>query len=1567
MKLDNEDISCFSGKTSDIVAELMPSAVDTAYVVGLGASAGGLEPLEKFFEAVPPDSGLSFVVIQHLSPDFKSMMDEILARITPMPIVRVMQPVDIAPNTIYIIPPRKEMVMRGRQLLTQDKPPEQQLNLPINAFFKSLAREQGARSIAIVLSGTGTDGSLGIKDVQEAGGLVLAQSVETAKFDGMPKSAVNTGCVDASVAPEDMPSILLQYIANPPEVLLGLRTGRRFGEPLTGVAAVLEKLRETYDLDFNFYKPGTIARRIDRRVSLGNTGVFQDYIDLVLRNNDELDRLYKDLLIGVTQFFRDTQAFEVLEQSVIPRILDAVDEKSEIKLWVPACATGEESYSLGILFLEACEQRGREANIKIFATDMHRDSLSRAAEGLFSEESLNAIITEHRRQRYFIKEPNGLYRVAPHLRKRMIFSQHNLLKDPPFTKVDLVSCRNLLIYFQPAAQHKVLAAFHFALKHKGFLFLGPSEGTGELAHEYDVVDRKWKIYSKSRNIRLPLDMRRDLRAPQGSAPLPPLGARNVRMQNVYDEIMNRYMPAAILINEHREIVHIYGDAARYVKPPVGQMSKDLVNLTQGDLKIALASVLQTAGKRKERVELKGVRYVDDGGETVVDIVVEPLTNKQRLSAFVMVLFEERALPAPLDVSTEPGFAVSDEARERILTLEQELLQNREALQSTIEELETSGEELQSANEELLASNEEMQSTNEELHSVNEELYSVNSEHELKIKELNELTTDWRNLMRSIDIGVVFLDNHYRIRLFSPKATEIFNLLPQDSGRDMRHLTSQIADDDISEALGRVIQSRTPEESRQTSADGKTYLRRILPYEGLDRIASGVVITLVDITDSAQIETALRESEAKFRSMIQALAEGIFLVSRSGVILSCNEAAARMCGVPAEAMIDGNLFQQSGFTLARDEASPTTMQRPSLEQTLKNCGSLRGMVLVLHRQPMEKLWLLANAEPILSPLKGHSSAILLSFTDITALKKAEEQLRIAAVALESLEGMMVTDDRGTILRVNRAFSEITGYAAEEATGQTPALLQSGKYEQDFYKEMWRQLLQEGSWKGEIWNKRKDGTIFPLWLTISAVRAVSGVTTHYVATFFDISERKQAEAKIREMAFYDPLTNLPNRRLLTDRLFQALVASSRTGQFGALLMLDLDNFKTINDVHGHAAGDRLLIEVAGRLLETVRESDTVSRLGGDEFVLILENFGPDELSAANFVEQTANKILAVLNEPYFIETGDASTSDPSMRFHTSASCGIAMFQTTEIATEDLMKRADVALYQAKDAGKNTSRFFSETTQAEVYRNAELMVELRAALEHGHFQLYFQPQLDDRKCIIAAEALIRWQHPDGVIVSPAHFIPFAEKSGLILPIGNWVLTEACKTLNIWSKSPVTSSLRLAVNLSARQFHQPDFYDSICALLDRYNVNPTLLELELTESIVIDNIGDAVAKMNSLKKLGLHLSLDDFGSGYSSLTYLKRLPFNHLKIDQSFVRDIMNDRDDAAIVRTIIAMGKALRLNVTAEGVETEEQYRYLHRRGCRMFQGYLFSKPLSLDKFFTLAESRQAGVSWPAFTVN
>ncbi len=1005
------------------------------------------------------------------------------------------------------------------------------------------------------------------------------------------------------------------------------------------------------------------------------------------------------------------------------------------------------------------------------------------------------------------------------------------------------------------------------------------------------------------------------------------------------------------MNERREVLHVFGDAARFLKHSVGQMSDDIASMTHGDFRLALVSSLQNVSKKGERVELKGIRYQDKGGGSILNIIAEPINDKYRSTKSTMLLFEERETRTPLeDIHPAANFEASEEARQRIISLEQELLHTREVLQATIEELETSGEELQASNEELLASNEEMQSTNEELHSVNEELYSVNSEHEQKIKELNELTTDWRNLVRSTDIGIVFLRNDYSIRLFSPKATEVFNLLPQDVGRDMRHITSRIVNDDIFVALARVSTTRNPEESRLSFVDGRTFLRRVLPYEGPDKSTSGMVITLVDISDSARAETSLRASESRFRSMINAIGEGILLIRRNGIIISCNNEMEQMFGIPASQILDTAFSDIPQLQLMDEDGQLFASGESPIEMCLASDSSARGIVMGLRCGDEKCLWVIVNAEPIAVPGDAELATMLFSLTDITQRKLIEEELRIAAVAIETLEGVMVVDANVRILRVNNAFVRITGYTQEEVIGRKPSLLKSGRQDAAFYDAMWISLNKEGSWQGEMWNRRKDGSEYPQWLTISSINNAAGKRTHYVATFLDISDRKNSEERILQMAFYDALTNLPNRRLLMDRLERAIVSSARSGQFCALVIMDLDNFKSINDVYGHALGDALLVDVAERLKLTIRDCDTVARLGGDEFVMVLENFGSNELTASAYIQERVNSVIAIVGEPYYLLVNERQD-----RFDISVSCGICIFQGQKVSTADLLKRADVALYQAKNAGRNTSRFFSDLTQQEINHSAQLEAGLRRAIREEQFQLYLQPLFNSDCKITAAEALIRWQQPDGTVISPADFIPFSEKNGLILQIGNWVLENSCIILKKWAAHHTTASLRLAINISARQFHEPLFCETVAEALKRHNICPDRLELELTESVVIDDLNQAVAKMNSLRELGVHLSLDDFGSGYSSLTYLKRLPFEKIKIDQSFVREIMNDPDDAIIVRTIIAMGRALRLEVTAEGVETEEQLKYLSLQGCLLFQGYLFSPPLPFAAFDLFIENR------------
>ncbi|HTD06640.1 bifunctional diguanylate cyclase/phosphodiesterase [Undibacterium sp.] len=564
------------------------------------------------------------------------------------------------------------------------------------------------------------------------------------------------------------------------------------------------------------------------------------------------------------------------------------------------------------------------------------------------------------------------------------------------------------------------------------------------------------------------------------------------------------------------------------------------------------------------------------------------------------------------------------------------------------------------------------------------------------------------------------------------------------------------------------------------------------------------------------------------------------------------------------------------------------------------------------------------------------------------ERAEQDLRIAATAFESQEGIVVTDARGVILRVNRAFMESTGYASDEALGATPALLRSERHNTEFYADMWEAIFRTGSWQGEIWNKRKNGDLYPSWLTITAVRDANGNVSNYVGTHTDITFRKAAEDEIRHLAFYDLLTQLPNRRLLLDRLRLAVANSARSGRHGALLFIDLDNFKTINDTLGHDKGDQLLQQVATRLAACIREGDSVARLGGDEFVVMLENMNEDASKAATHTEAVAEKIRTVLNQPYHIA---------GKVHYSTSSIGIALFYGYTDTIEELLKRADMSMYQAKAAGRNTLRFFDPRMQTEITAKAALEAELRQGLLNNEFILHYQPQVDRQGKLIGAEALIRWLHPTRGLVPPAEFISLAEASGLILPLGHYVIQRACMQLHHWEKQEVLSGLTIAVNVSAQQFRQPDFVAQVLAILDELHVDPGKLKLELTESLLLDDVEDVIAKMTALKTVGIGFSLDDFGTGYSSLSYLKRLPLEQLKIDQSFVRDILTDANDAIIARTIVALAHSLGLTVIAEGVECAQQQEFLAHHGCDAYQGYLFSKPLPMGQFEAFAMAQGA----------
>lgn len=695
--------------------------------------------------------------------------------------------------------------------------------------------------------------------------------------------------------------------------------------------------------------------------------------------------------------------------------------------------------------------------------------------------------------------------------------------------------------------------------------------------------------------------------------------------------------------------------------------------------------------------------------------------------------------------------------------------------------------------------------------------------------------------------------------------------------------------------------------------------------------------LRDITQRKNMEDVLRASEGRFRLMANASPAMIWITDAQGKTTFVNDTWLNFTGLPAERAIthEGwlNLIHPEDKKLVLSEY----YQNPDDPKTIMT--EYRML-----RAEGDWRWILDQGVPLHNE-SGQFAGYIGSAIDITDRKQAEADYRIAATAFDSREAMVITDPEAVILRVNKTFIDSTGYSAEEAVGQKISILKSGRHDERFYADMWEALNRNGSWQGEVWDKRKNGQIYPKWLTITAVKDQAGTVTHYIGTHIDISDRKAAEDEIKNLAFYDPLTRLPNRRLLRDRLQQALVNHARKHSYGALLFIDLDNFKTLNDTLGHDKGDALLQQVAQRLTACVRECDTVARLGGDEFVLMLKEVGQQLPEAAIQAEIIGEKILAALNQVYNLE---------GYEHHSTPSIGATLFCDHDTTIDELLKQADIAMYQAKAAGRNTLRFFDPSMQASIVARANLEQALREGLQQNQFYLCFQPQVDNHYAVVGAEVLLRWRHPERGLVPPGEFITLAEETGLILPLGRWVLQTTCAQLVQWATQPHLAHLTIAVNVSVRQFRQADFAEQVLAILDGSGANPCKLKLELTESLLASDVEGINAKMKILKARGVKFSLDDFGTGYSSLYYLKQLPLDQLKIDQSFVRDILLDPNDAAIAKMIIALAQSMGLDVIAEGVESEEQKEKLKSLGCLSYQGYLFSQPLAIAQFEALMQS-------------
>ncbi|WP_455375068.1 EAL domain-containing protein [Kaarinaea lacus] len=691
-------------------------------------------------------------------------------------------------------------------------------------------------------------------------------------------------------------------------------------------------------------------------------------------------------------------------------------------------------------------------------------------------------------------------------------------------------------------------------------------------------------------------------------------------------------------------------------------------------------------------------------------------------------------------------------------------------------------------------------------------------------------------------------------------------------------------------------------------------------------------TISSIYFEHQLQNNALENQ-NVKAILDVVSEGVMVCDDNGNIVFMNPVAEKMFSTKeqlvqhrpiSELLVGSQVESISNFFTNKDGNKNNVLIKETKGR--RNKDEIFSVELVISRT-----WLMDDL------------VFTCTVRDITHIKLRDQEFNLAATIFESHTAMLITDKQGIILRVNPAFTRVTGYSAEEVIGKNPRVLQSGHQSKEFYKKFWKSINETGKWEGEIWNKRKDGEIYPEYQTITAVVNHKGNVTHYVATFQDITERKQTQALIEHQAFYDALTNLPNRRLILDRLNQELSAARRHKFYGALLFMDLDHFKTLNDSMGHAVGDELLQQMADRLLDQVRKEDTVARLGGDEFVVLLANLGTDDHKAGQLANTIATKIHKCLVEPYMLQGN-------SLKF--TSSIGISLFPFDDENADDVLKHADSAMYRAKHMGRNSICFYKPSMQEDADRRLKVEKDLRLAIENKEMALYYQPQFNRDGRVVGVEALMRWKHPEEGTILPAEFIALAEEVNLIQSIGDWALESAVQQYMRWKSSGIFQGDEyVSVNVSPKQLQQADFVLTINQLLVTYDMPPRNLKLEITESVLMSDLREITNKMHQLKELGVTFSMDDFGTGFSSLTYLKRLPFDQIKIDKTFVRDASQSMNDAAIVETIIAMAEHLNLDVIAEGVETREEMEFLQEKGCNGYQGFYFSTPLpvtSLESF-------------------
>ena len=1095
-------------------------------VVGIGASAGGLAPLEDFFASLPAGSGVAFVVVQHLSPDFKSLMKELLSRHTKMDVHRVQGDTPVMPETVYLIPPGQNMRIEGGvlKLEAQDRSPGHHPLLPIDRFFEALANDLGDRAVAVVLSGTGSDGTQGIRRIGEVGGLVLVQDPETAEFDGMPRSAIATDQAHFVQPPDQLARTVFEYAARldvaAPVDAGGTDGGahapdRSHERDVDRIDQVIGLLRTPGGMDFACYKRGTLGRRIQRRMLIAGHKDFDAYARVLAEDEAERTALRNDLLIGVTAFFRDPHAWKALARHALPRLV--AEARGPVRVWVTACSTGEEVYSLAMLLTEEMERQHKRPQFKIFATDVDPRAIERASAGTYHA-SIASDVGEDRLARFFVPTAEG-YRVNRDLRGHAIFSTHNLTTDAPFTRLDLVTCRNVLIYMQHELQMRLLATLHFGLRHKGVLFLGSAETTGELEQEFEAIDGRWKIFAKAHDVVLPVRRRQvtadsmdSMRRRIGMAETAAQRHSTMVLSEAHRLLLRHVGGVCLTLDERLELMHAFGQTTTYLRVPEGGVQTDASAMLSKDLVLPLRTAVHRAESTGKPITISALSAdlgdADAPDRTLLDLTVERVAATNLHPAFYLALITpHRAQVAAPDAGE---FDVDKAMADRIQGLELELQRSRENLQATIEELETTNEEQQASNEELVAANEELQSTNEELHSVNEELYTVNAEHQAKNMELAEVYADLENLLRSTDVGVLFLDEELVVRSFTPRFARYLPIREADVGRPIGELAVRIGDVDLAELAKAAVRSGVghadASERVAVGEDGTRLQVRVLPYLRRSGHDQGLVLTLVDVTELSRATEEAQQARQLVERVYRHSPVMLHSIDAQGRLIRVSKAWCQTLGYSEEEVL-GRPSIDFLTPASREHALREVL--PRFRQT-GHCENVRYQMVRKDGGIIDVL-LTANGDLDAKGQMHETAAVLVDVTEAERMER--EAMGIRRGMEQAMPAYARVGPQGLYEEANDAHCTLVGRSREEIVG-TSWLDVIVEDDHDTMASAIARLEHSDTADIDIYVRRPDGSRICKREVLVAIRDASGACIGHHRFARDITEQKRLEQDLTQ---------------------------------------------------------------------------------------------------------------------------------------------------------------------------------------------------------------------------------------------------------------------------------------------------------------------------------------------------------------------------------------------------------------------------------------------------------------------